>query len=129
MHRVLNNFCSEIAEETSGGVFHFFLAFPADLVTFPAEDDSSDHLSHVPHITMALSWILREHFHTHALAGDYLCICTWCDFRVFGLSSSSLPEHQSIFSLSSASLQKMWADWEIVGVDLPAIVSRQSLVS
>ena len=37
MHRVLNNFCSEVAEGTSGDILHFFLAFTADLVTLPAD--------------------------------------------------------------------------------------------
>lgn len=34
------------------------------------------------------------------------------DFRALGLSSSFLPERRSIFSLSSANLQAMWAVWQ-----------------
>ena len=91
MHRVLNNFCSEIAEETSGVILCFFLAFTADLVTFLAEDDFLSTASMTPVTTICLmshtsQWPrggYPENISTHMpLLGTICASAQWPDFRV-----------------------------------------------
>lgn len=54
-----------------------------------------------------------EKVSTHmALLGTICTMAVSPDFRALGLSSSFLPERRSIFSLSSANLQEMWAVWQ-----------------